>query len=139
MTYHRTIHLSDTDAAGVVYFSSLLSICHEAYERELQLMGIDLKSLFLNSEIAIPIIHAEIDFYQPLFCGYNLRLDISITNYNNTGFSITYYVISELIPNKYSAIAQTTHVSIDINNRQKTSLAPSILNWLHKKSENMHK
>ena len=133
MTYHRTIHLSDTDSAGVVYFASLLSICHEAYEKELQLIGIDLKNLFLNSETAIPITHAEIDFYQPLFCGYNLRLDTSINHYSNTEFSVIYYIFSESIPSRYSAVAKTTHVSIDINSRQRVTLESSILRWLHKK------
>ncbi|MDJ0549913.1 MAG: 1,4-dihydroxy-2-naphthoyl-CoA hydrolase, partial [Microcystis aeruginosa] len=32
MSYERLIYLADTDAAGVVYFAHLLSICHEAYE-----------------------------------------------------------------------------------------------------------
>ncbi len=48
MTYYRTIHFSDTDAAGVVYFSTLLSICHEAYENSLQVAGIELKTFFTS-------------------------------------------------------------------------------------------
>ncbi len=139
MSYYRTIYLSDTDAAGVVYFSSLLSICHEAYERELQLVGINLKNLFSNTEIAIPITHAEIDFYQPLFCGCSLRLDISVLDYDNTEFSIIYHVVSESFPNKYSAIAKTTHVSININSRERIDLATPISNWLCKKSKNINR
>ena len=139
MSYYRTIHLSDTDSAGVVYFASLLSICHEAYEKELQLIGIDLKNLFLNSETAIPITHAEIDFYQPLFCGYNLRLDTSINHYSNTEFSVIYYIFSESIPSRYSAVAKTTHVSINTNSRKRIDLAAPISNWLCKKSKDINR
>ena len=46
MIYYRTVHFSDTDAAGVIYFASLLSVCHEAYENSLKSSRIDLKNLF---------------------------------------------------------------------------------------------
>jgi 1,4-dihydroxy-2-naphthoyl-CoA hydrolase len=68
-TYHRTIRFSDTDAAGVVYFAKVLSICHEGYEASLAASGINLHSFFNNETVAIPIIHASVDFWRPMFCG----------------------------------------------------------------------
>ena len=44
--YPRTIRFADTDAAGVVYFAQILSICHEAYEASLQASGIELRQFF---------------------------------------------------------------------------------------------
>ena len=41
-TYSRQIYLSDTDAAGVVYFAKGLEICHQAYEESLAEAGISL-------------------------------------------------------------------------------------------------
>lgn len=46
--YSRKIHFADTDSAGVVYFSNLLSICHEAYEEVLLSLGINLSNFFLQ-------------------------------------------------------------------------------------------
>lgn len=76
MTYYRIIHFSDTDAVGVVYFASLLSICHEAYENALETAGIELKTFFTQTTIAIPIVHATIDFYHPLMCRDRLQIDL---------------------------------------------------------------
>jgi len=30
--YGRTIRFQETDAAGVIYFSNVLVLCHEAYD-----------------------------------------------------------------------------------------------------------
>lgn len=57
--YDRTIHFSETDSAGVVYFANILTLCHEAYEASLVASGIELRSFFSSKEIAVPITHAE--------------------------------------------------------------------------------
>ncbi|ACB51182.1 hypothetical protein cce_1832 [Crocosphaera subtropica ATCC 51142] len=130
MTYNRTIHFSDTDAAGVVYFAAFLSICHEAYENSLQVAGIDLKTFFTSSDIAIPIVHADIDFYQPLFCGDRIQINLTPTQLNETEFEIKYQVFNENNLDKLIAKATTKHVSINPKIRQRTSLSLSITQWL---------
>ncbi|MGK7958229.1 MAG: acyl-CoA thioesterase [Crocosphaera sp.] len=130
MTYHRTIHFSDTDAAGVVYFAALLSICHEAYENSLQLAGINLKTFFTSSDIAIPIVHADIDFYQPLFSGDRIQINLTAIQLNETEFEIKYQVFHENNLKKLIAKATTKHVSINPKLRQRTSLSSSIIQWL---------
>jgi 1,4-dihydroxy-2-naphthoyl-CoA hydrolase len=53
-TYNRTVRFQDTDAAGVVYFANVLSMCHEAYEASLAASGINLKSFFNNPTVLFP-------------------------------------------------------------------------------------
>ena len=130
MTYYRTIHFSDTDAAGVVYFAALLSICHEAYENSLQVAVIDLKTFFTNSDIAIPIIHAEIDFYQPLFCGDRIQINLTPVQLNETEFEINYQVFHESNLEKLIAKATTKHVSINPKIRKRSPLSLTIIQWL---------
>ena len=130
MTYYRTIHFSDTDAAGVVYFSTLLSICHEAYENSLQVAGIELKSFFTGSDIAIPIVHAEIDFYQALFCGDRIQVNMIFTQLNQTEFEINYQVFYENSLDKMVAQATTKHVSINPKIRKRSDLPLFIVKWL---------
>lgn len=130
MTYYRTIHFSDTDAAGVVYFATLLSICHEAYEHSLQVAGIDLKTFFTSSAIAIPIVHADIDFYQPLFCGDRIQINLTPIQLNETEFEINYQIFNEKNLERLIAKATTKHVSIHPKLRQRTSLSSSIIQWL---------
>ena len=60
--YERTVRLADTDAAGVVYFARVLSICHEAYEASLAAAGVPLASWIRKGTIALPIVHAHADF-----------------------------------------------------------------------------
>ncbi|MDJ0658063.1 MAG: thioesterase family protein [Crocosphaera sp.] len=130
MTYRRTIHFSDTDAASVVYFATLLSICHEAYEDALQIAGINLKTFFTDSDIAIPIVHADIDFYQPLFCGDRIQINLTPIQLNETEFEIKYQVFNENNLDKLIAKATTKHVSINPKIRKRTFLPLSIIQWL---------
>ena len=136
MTYYRTIHFSDTDAAGVVYFAASLSICHEAYENSLQVAGIDLKTFFTSSEIAIPIVHADIDFYQPLFCGDRIQINLTPIQLNETEFEIKYQVFNENNLDKLIAKATTKHVSINPKMRKRTPLPLSIIQWLQSNQDN---
>ncbi|MEA5510583.1 thioesterase family protein [Crocosphaera sp. UHCC 0190] len=130
MTYNRIIRFSDTDAAGVVYFASLLSICHEAYENALETAGIDLKTFFQNTDIAVPIVHAEIDFYQPLFCGDRLQISLIPTQLNDTEFEIAYEILTLSSSTVCLAKAKTKHVSINPLIRKRTPLPSSLIQWL---------
>ena len=60
-SYDYTVQFRDTDAARVVYFATILSICHVAYEASLVAAEIELKSFVSNPEFAIPIAHVSAD------------------------------------------------------------------------------
>ena len=78
-SYDRYLHFRETDAAGVVYFSEVLNLCHEAYEASLRAAGVDLKAFFSATETAIvPIAHAEVNFFKPLYCGDRIWIDLTL-------------------------------------------------------------
>jgi len=78
-SYDRYLHFRETDAAGVLYFSEVLNLCHEAYEASLRAVGIDLKSFFSATDATIvPIVHAEVDFFKPLYCGDHIWIDLTL-------------------------------------------------------------
>jgi len=79
--YHRTVRFQDTDAAGVMYFANGLAIAHEAYEASLQATGIDQKAFFKGVPVAVPIVHASVDFLRPIAVGD--RLEIHLTPFSN--------------------------------------------------------
>jgi 1,4-dihydroxy-2-naphthoyl-CoA hydrolase len=126
MSYSRTIRLVDTDAAGVVYFACLLSICHEAYEDRLIQSGINLKTFFRDTETALPIIHGEIDFFQPLFCGDRIEIQLIPNVINEHSFEISYQIFLIQSPDKKIAQGKTKHVCINPLSRQKISLPEPI-------------
>ncbi len=131
--YQRTIRLQDTDAAGVVYFANLLSICHEAYEAALAAAGVDLRAFF-QGNLAIPIVHAEIDYFQPLFCGETYQISVIPTVLNPLPerpldkFKIQYDLrqAEQLVSR-----ASTVHLCIDVASRSRQPLPADIQRWLN--------
>ncbi len=128
--YNRTVRFQDTDAAGVVYFANVLSMCHEAYEASLAASGIDLKLFFRNPAAAIPIIHSSVDFFRPMFCGDQLLIDLTPQQLGETKFEITYQVVASSSSEQVFAKAITRHVCINPANRTKIQLPEAIVQWL---------
>lgn len=113
-TYQRKIYFADTDAAGVVYFANLLSICHESYEEFLTNLKINLQNFFTDNKMAIPIIHAEIDFFKPLFCGDLIIINLNPKLINNKVFEISYEIKKDSV---LIATALTRHICINPQTR----------------------
>jgi 1,4-dihydroxy-2-naphthoyl-CoA hydrolase len=126
-TYQRTIHFQDTDAAGVVYFANILSICHEAYEESLGASGINLKSFFTNPSVAFPVVHTSVDFLRPMYCGDNLLVGLVPQKLSIGKFEITYEIT---LAGVVAAKAITRHVCINATSRTKQELPDEIINWL---------
>ncbi|MBE9221967.1 acyl-CoA thioesterase [Cyanobacterium stanieri LEGE 03274] len=117
--YDRKIHFADTDSAGVVYFAQLLSMCHEAYEAYLESLEIDLHGFFQNPTMAIPIVHGEIDFFSPLFCGDTIQVYLKFIALNSKAFEIEYTIEKE---DQKVATGKTRHVCINPQTRKTQSL-----------------
>ena len=128
-TYNRKIHFQDTDAAGVVYFANVLSICHEAYEASLESLGIDIKQFFTNPSTAFPIIHADVDFMRPMYCGDKVFVDLTPLRIRSEQFEIDYQIY---VNDKLAAKAMTRHVGIDATTRKKIALSADIVKCLEK-------
>ncbi len=130
-SYQRRIYLADTDAARVVYFTKLLSICHEAYEEFLTQGGVDFGELVSIPSLAIPIVHADIDFLRPVFCGDELLIDLNVETVTEDSFTVLYFIYKS---GEKVAKAMTKHVAIDPITRRRTHLTPKIRESLdHKK------
>ncbi|EKQ68976.1 putative thioesterase [Leptolyngbyaceae cyanobacterium JSC-12] len=129
--YSRTVRFQDTDAAGVVYFANVLAMCHEAYEASLVSAGIDLKTFFSGSEIAIPIVHASVDFFKPMVCGDRLEIHLSVTQLKNSEFEIQYHLFGEGNLEKPLSQALTRHVCIQVKPRSRRPLPEFMHQWLH--------
>ena len=129
LVYQRTINFRDTDAAGVVYFANGLSLCHEAYEASLAASGINLQSFFKGETIAVPITHASIDFFKPMFCGDRIAIALTPELLSSTEFQINYQLFFGE-GDKAIAKAITKHTCIDVATRKRCNLYPSLLEWL---------
>jgi 1,4-dihydroxy-2-naphthoyl-CoA hydrolase len=148
--YEYTVQFRDTDAAGVVYFASILSICHIAYEASLIQSGIDLKLFVNNAEFAVPIFHVSADFLRPLFCGDRVAIKLTPQQLDHCRFEISYeigMISNELLVGAASMLAQplpqqkehrsivsataiSKHIVINPITRKRTELPQPIANWL---------
>ncbi|MEH2374204.1 acyl-CoA thioesterase [Nostoc sp.] len=138
-TYNRTVRFQDTDAAGVVYFANVLNICHEAYEESLEASSINIKDFFTNPSVGFPIVHANVDFLQPMFVGDKLLISLIPQKIGVDKFEITYEItVAEVIVAK----AITRHVCIDASSRSKQELPDEIILWLetnHRDAESVER
>ncbi|MBW4638758.1 MAG: acyl-CoA thioesterase [Gloeocapsa sp. UFS-A4-WI-NPMV-4B04] len=135
-SYQRIIRFQDTDAAGVVYFANVLGMCHEAYEESLAASGINLKTFFSNSDIAIPIVHANVDFFRPMFCGDKISICLVPQQITNEKFEVTYELFG--VAKEIYAKAITRHVCINPINRNKEAIPDDIIRWLDRKTNCFH-
>jgi len=56
------------------YIANVLAMCHEACEESLAVSSINLKVFFSNPVVAVPIVHASVDFLL-MFCGDQLLIN----------------------------------------------------------------
>jgi len=130
--YPYTVRFRDTDAAGVVYFARVLALCHEAYEAALADTGVDLKAFFSGAEVAIPIVHASVDFFRPMHCGDRLEIHLTPTRLSDSEFAIAYEIFPLEAGERCSSRATTRHVCIDPLTRQRDPLPALLVHWLNR-------
>jgi 1,4-dihydroxy-2-naphthoyl-CoA hydrolase len=131
--YEYTIQLRDTDAAGVVYFANIISICHIAYEASLIAASIDLKSFVNNPEFAVPVTHVSADFFRPLYCGDRVIIELTPHSIDSCKFEIKYQILSRTLQISEAlvfATATTKHVAIDTATRKRKELPELLHHWL---------
>ncbi|HEY9846206.1 MAG TPA: thioesterase family protein [Candidatus Caenarcaniphilales bacterium] len=128
--YSRTIRFQDTDAAGVVYFANVLAMCHEAYEASLAASGIHLQTFFRNPVVALPIVHASVDFFRPLLCGDRQVIQLIPKPLTVNQFETTYQFFPAEVPEQLVAQALIRHVCIDPASRTRTAIPGEIQEWL---------
>ncbi|TVR12867.1 MAG: acyl-CoA thioesterase [Phormidium sp. GEM2.Bin31] len=130
MVYQHTIHLEDTDAAGVVYFARLLSICHYAYEAAIAQAGVSLAHLLAEGNLALPIVEAQIRFLQPLYCGDQITIEVTPKRLGESEFEVFYCLRRAEGDHRPVSQASTRHVCIHPQTRQRQSLGPELAGWL---------
>ncbi|MDJ0702125.1 MAG: thioesterase family protein [Leptolyngbyaceae cyanobacterium MO_188.B28] len=129
--HQHQVRFHETDAAGVVYFANVLTLCHEAYESSLAASGVNLKAFFGgDGEIAVPIVHADIDFRRPIFCGDRLKIHLTPQSQDIHTFEITYQITDTADKADLLAKALTRHVCIALSDRKRRPLSPEITHWI---------
>lgn len=117
-----TLRLRDTDGAGVVYFASLLALCHDVYEAFWESQGLNLGAFFRETGLALPIVRSEMDYRRPLGWGDRLEIQMRVANLEHQGFQTHYRLLKSEVPLVIVAGAALSHVCICPRSRQRRDL-----------------
>ena len=127
--YHFTTSLHDIDAAGVLFFAHLYRHAHDCYEAFMSEIGFSLDKI-IRENIALPLIHSEADFLQPIRHGDRVWIQLQIKNIGNSSFTVIYRFSGN--QDQQLATALTTHVYLDITDHKSKNLPIALRNELAK-------
>ena len=118
--YDTRISLHHTDAAGVLFYSRLFELAHDAYERFLESAGFPLSELLDGRERLLLIVHAEADYHSPLRVADPVTIVVRPAGIGRHSFTLSYefYTTGE----KVAARVQTVHVAVDAASGRKAEL-----------------
>ncbi|MHC4998492.1 MAG: acyl-CoA thioesterase [Planctomycetota bacterium] len=130
-TYQTRIRLHHTDAAGVVFFSNLFVIAHDAYESFLE-SHLTLNTLLSDGAYIIPIVHAEADYLLPLTLSETLRVELSLEQMGTSSFNLGYVIKNSKME---TAVRLKTIHAVQLKDNGKTIPIPEplrhVLETLH--------
>lgn len=126
-----TIHMRDTDATGVLYFTEQLRICQEVLERFLESCGYSLQRLLEKEDFIIPIVHAEADFFSPIFPGDKINVQMITTRIGKTSFTLSFTCKNSLTGEEVGT-AEIVHVAVDKKLREKILIPTGFAEYLRK-------
>ena len=121
--YQTTIRLHQTDAAGVVFFSNLFVIAHDAYESFLE-SHLPLNAILSDGVYIIPIVHAEADYLLPLALSEKISVELCLEQTGSSSFDLGYVIKNS----KMETVARlkTIH-AVQLKEDQKTVPIPDPL------------
>jgi YbgC/YbaW family acyl-CoA thioester hydrolase len=80
----------EVDRAGVIFFAHLFTHAHDAYERFMAHLGLNLDRPCPDAACALPIVHAEADYHAPLRHGVAMRVTLTLARLGHTSFTTSY-------------------------------------------------
>lgn len=128
--YPTTVKMRNTDAAGILFFSSQLEMAHDAYEALLESLGFSFTSILRKPDFFVPIVHAESDYKAPLFVGNKITVEVRLTKIGTSSFTFAYTLRAQ--NKKIVGTAQTVHVTVNGRTHQKIPIPPKFKKALEK-------
>ncbi len=125
------IKFGQCDPGGIMYFAELFNMAHWIYEDFLQESLPDI-NYFEHETLAIPLIHAEADYFKPLKLHQKVVLKMEVAEIKTTSFTL----ITNFSDNSDSEAAKvkTVHVCVNKENFEKTKIPDELRALLTKNS-----
>lgn len=117
------IHLSDTDASGVIFFPKIFEKCLIVLESFLKQRG--LQKALMNEEVVFPVVSSHSQYFAPIKAYQELEAQMVVTRIGDTSITFLYKFMNEagLLASEASII----HVCMDSKNKLKKSLPDELI------------
>ena len=114
--FNYQISLSDTDAAGVVFFSQYYLIFHRCYEELLRTYDLSLSSI-LKLNIALPIQESGCTYFKPIYLDTKVSIQLVCTSHDDCHYTLEYFMYRDtsLVAKGYTkhcCISKDTHSKV---------------------------
>ncbi len=121
---HATsVTFKHVDPAGILYFSRVFELCHDAMEALMAASSHPLSSFFDGKpEVILPIVHAEADYKRPMRLGDDIVVHVRIAQTGDS--SLTWgFRITSADGQVLHATAQHVHAAVDTHSFRPTRLS----------------
>ena len=107
---HHTVRFAEIDAAGVAFFSRVYEWAHWAYERALDDAGIPLGPMLESSEVLMPLVHSEADYFAPNRLGDHLAIHCQVIERSDRKLVWEFRFIGD--DGVLRSVVRTVHVAV---------------------------
>lgn len=122
--YKTSIHLKDTDATGVIFFSEQLKIALEAFEHFLRGHTFSFAQI-LASPYLMPVVHSEADYIAPLRVDDEVDVVLYLEKIGNSSFTLSFDFFNKTL-DCLAGTAKITHV-LTLKETKRSTLLPDEL------------
>ena len=109
--HEHVVHFSETDPAGILFFSRVFEICHHAFEAFLAERGFLIARVLTAVDWLLPLVHAEADFAAPVRLGDKIQVDVKVERLG--AGSITFVFALSTAGRGLVATVRHVHAAID--------------------------
>ena len=119
-TYQTRVKLHDTDAAGLLFYSSIFNIIHDAYEAFMDSHDLNIGKILKEKIYMLPIVRAEADYKLKQTVGDEMTIILTCEKVGKSSFTINYKILNS--ENEIACTAKTVNVVLDYNTKEITAI-----------------
>lgn len=119
-TYQTRVKLHDTDAAGLLFYSSIFNIIHDAYEAFMDSHDLNIGKILKEKIYMLPIVRAEADYKLKQTVGDEMTIILTCEKVGKSSYTINYKILNS--ENEIACTAKTVNVVLEYNTKEITAI-----------------
>lgn len=127
--YNTKIRLFHTDAAKLIFYSSLFNIAYECYEEFFEKSEFGVKKILDDGKFLIPVVHAEADYFKPLRLGDKIEIRMTLNSLGKSSFTLACAFFNEC--DEKAANVKTVKVMVDAKSGKPIEIPEKLIKILN--------